>query len=107
MKKVPLAAEESRTLVGGVASHLQHPFGSWMFGQTGETDPARFQMNEKEHVVGRKTSPGEHLNGEESPHVNILATRGDVTSCIATPHTMIAACPDNHILWTCWLLVVK
>ena len=32
MKKVPLAAEETGTLIGCVASHLQHPFGGRMFG---------------------------------------------------------------------------
>src|SRR5882724_10311188 len=48
-----------------VASHLQHPFGSGMSGQAGETDPARFQMNEEQHVVSGKTSPGEYFNGEE------------------------------------------
>ena len=65
MKKIPLAEEETGTLIGGVASHLQHPFRSWMFGQTGESDPARFQMNEEQDVVGGETSPGEHFNGEE------------------------------------------
>jgi len=43
MKKVAHAAEESGTLVGGVASHLNHPLG-WDICQTGETDAARFQM---------------------------------------------------------------
>ena len=65
MEKVPLATEEPGTLVGGVASHLKHPFGSGMFGQTGETDPARFQIYEKQDVVGGETSPGKHLNSEE------------------------------------------
>jgi len=65
MKKVPLAAEAAGTVNGGVASHLQHPFGSGMSGQAGETDPARFQMNEEQHVVGGKTSPGEYFHGEE------------------------------------------
>jgi hypothetical protein len=36
-----------------------------MFGQTGETDAARFQMNEEQDVVGGETSPGEHFDGEE------------------------------------------
>ena len=36
-----------------------------MFGQTGEADPARFQMNEEQDIVGGQTSPGEHLDGEE------------------------------------------
>ena len=48
MKKVPHATEESGTFVGGVASHLNHPLASGMFGQTGETDTARFQMNEEQ-----------------------------------------------------------
>ena len=48
MKKVPLAAEETGTLIGGVARHLQHPFGCGMSGQARETDPARLQMDEKE-----------------------------------------------------------
>ena len=65
MKKVPLAAEAAGTLIGGVASHLQHPFGSGMSGQAGETDPARFQMNEEQDAVSGETSPGEHFNGEE------------------------------------------
>jgi hypothetical protein len=53
------------TLVGGVASHLNHPLGGGMLGQTGETDAARFQMNEEQDVVGGETSPGEHFDGEE------------------------------------------
>ena len=65
MKKVSRATEKSGTLVGGVASHLNHPLGGGMFGQTGETDTARFQMNEEQDVVGGETSPGEHFDGEE------------------------------------------
>jgi hypothetical protein len=65
MKKVTLTTEESGTLVGGVASHLKHPLGGGMFGQTGEADPARLQMNEEQDVVGGQTSPGEHLDCEE------------------------------------------
>ena len=52
MKKVAHATQASATLVGGVASHLNHPLGGGMFGQTGETDSARFQMNEEQDVVG-------------------------------------------------------
>jgi len=40
MQKVPLAAEETGTLIGGVPRHLQHPFATGMFGQTGKADPA-------------------------------------------------------------------
>src|SRR5689334_21129427 len=65
MKKVAHAAEESGTLVSGVASYLHHPLGGGMFGQTGETHPARFQMNEEQDVVGGEASPGEHFNCEE------------------------------------------
>src|SRR5260370_18325894 len=65
MKKIALITEESGTLVSGVASHLKHPLGGSMFGQTGEADPARFQMNEEQDIVGGQTSPGEHLDGEE------------------------------------------
>ena len=36
-----------------------------MSGQAGEGDPARFQMDEKQDVVGGETSPGKHHNGEE------------------------------------------
>ena len=57
--------EESGTLVGGVPGHLNHPLGGGMFGQTGETDAARFQMNEEQDVVGGEASPGEHFDGEE------------------------------------------
>ena len=52
MKKVAHATEESGTLVGGVASHLNHPLGCGMFGQTDEADAARFQLNEEQDVVG-------------------------------------------------------
>ena len=65
MQEVPHATEESGTLVGGVASHLNHPLGGGMFGQTGEADAARFQMNEEQDVVGGETSPGQHFHGEE------------------------------------------
>ena len=57
--------EESGTLVGGVASNLNHPLGGGMSGQTGETDAARFQMNEEQDVVGGETSPSKHFDGEE------------------------------------------
>ena len=36
-----------------------------MFGQTGEADATRFQLNEEQDVVGGETSPGEHFDGEE------------------------------------------
>ena len=36
-----------------------------MSGQTGETHPATFQMNEKQDIVGGKTSPGQHFDREE------------------------------------------
>ena len=36
-----------------------------MSGQAGQIDPARFQMNEEQDVVGGKTSPGEHFHSEE------------------------------------------
>ena len=36
-----------------------------MFGQTGEADAARFQLKEEQDVVGGKTAPGEHFDGEE------------------------------------------
>jgi hypothetical protein len=49
MKKVAHATEESGALVGEV------------FGQTGETDAARFQMNEEQDVIGGEASPGESL----------------------------------------------
>src|SRR5215475_12649545 len=65
MKKVAHATKESGTLVGGVASYLKHPLGGGRSGQTGETDAARFQMNEEQDVVGGETSPGEHFNCEE------------------------------------------
>jgi len=65
MKKVAHATKESGTLVGGVASYLKHPLGGGMSGQTGETDAARFQMNEEQDVVGGETSPGEHFDCEE------------------------------------------
>jgi hypothetical protein len=65
MQEVPHATEESETLVGGVASHLNHPLGGGMSGQTGETDAARFETNEKQDVVGGQTLPGEHFDCEE------------------------------------------
>jgi hypothetical protein len=65
MKKVAHVTEESGTLVDAVTSHLNHPLGRWMFGQTGEADAARFQLNEEQDVVGGETSPGEHFDGEE------------------------------------------
>jgi hypothetical protein len=65
MKKVAHATEESATLVRGIASHLNHPLGGGMFGQTGEADAARFQMNEEQYVVGGETSQGEHFDCEE------------------------------------------
>ena len=65
MKQVAHAMEESRTLVGGVASRLNHPLGVGMLGQDGETEAARFQVNEEQDVVGGETSPGEHFDCEE------------------------------------------
>src|SRR5215475_1850327 len=65
MKKVAHATEESGTFVRGVARHLKHPVGGGMFGQTGESDAARFQMNEEQDVVGGETSPGQHFDCEE------------------------------------------
>jgi len=57
MKNVAHVTEESGTLVDAVTSHLNHPLGRWMFGQTGEADAARFQLNEEQDVVGGETSP--------------------------------------------------
>src|SRR6476619_7057326 len=65
VEDVPFSAKKTGTLVGSIASHLEHPFGRGMSGQTGETDTAGFQMNEEQHVVGGETSPGEHFDGEE------------------------------------------
>ena len=65
VKKVPMATEEPGTLIGCVASHLEHPFGSGMPGQAREADAARFQMDEEQDVVGGDTSPGEHFDSEE------------------------------------------
>ncbi len=36
-----------------------------MPGQTGETDAARFQLDEKQHVVGGETSPCKRFHREE------------------------------------------
>jgi len=49
MEEVPFSAKKTGTLVGCVASHLEHPFGRGMSGQTGESDAARFQMDEEQH----------------------------------------------------------
>src|SRR5215467_6116422 len=65
MQKVAHATQESGAVVGDVASYLHHPLGGGMFGQSGETHPARFQMNEEQDVVGGEASPGEHFNCEE------------------------------------------
>ena len=65
MKEVPLAMEETQVLVSCVASHLNHPLGGGMSGQTLEADVARFQLNEEQDIVGGETSPGEHFDGEE------------------------------------------
>ena len=65
MKEIPLTTKKTGTLVRGITRHLQHPLGGGMFGQTRETDPARFQMNEEQDVVGGETSPSEHFHGEE------------------------------------------
>ena len=62
MKKVAHATEESGTPVSGVASYQNHPLGG---GKTGETDAARFQMNEEQDVVGGETSRGEHFDCDE------------------------------------------
>ena len=48
-----------------------------MFGQTGETDAARFQMNEEQDVVGGETSPGEHFDCEEVGTCQDGHVRGD------------------------------
>ena len=48
-----------------------------MFGQTGETDAARFQMNEEQDVVGGETSPGKHFDGEEVSTCQDGHVRGD------------------------------
>jgi hypothetical protein len=63
MKKVAHATEESGTFVGGVASHLKHSLGGRMFGQTGETDAARFQMNEAVTIdINDQTDTPEQLH---------------------------------------------
>src|ERR1022692_1039039 len=87
MKKVAHATEASGTLVGGVASHLKHPLGGGMFGQTGETDAAGLQMNEEQDVVGGETSPGEHFDGEELGTCQDGHVRGDeiFPGCILAP----------------------
>src|SRR4051812_4390841 len=64
MNKVSLATEAPETLVGCIASHLEHPFGGGMPGQAREAD-ARFQMDEELDVVGGETSPSQHLHCEE------------------------------------------
>jgi hypothetical protein len=65
MEKLAKAPKAPGTLVGGIASHLEHPCGGRMSGHAGKGDASRFQMDEEQDVVGGKTSPGQHLNGEE------------------------------------------
>ncbi len=77
MEKVPLALEDPGTPVGGVASHLEHPFGCRMSGQTGEADLARFRMNEEQDVVSGETSPSQYLNGEGISTCQGGPVRGD------------------------------
>jgi len=71
------ATEASGDLVGGVACHLEHPVGGRMSGQAGEGDPARFQMDEEQDVVGGETSPSKHLNREEVGSCQDGEVRGD------------------------------
>jgi hypothetical protein len=52
-------------VVDGIASHLHHPILGGMWGDSGERDASRFQMQEEENVVGDQASPGEHFDGEE------------------------------------------
>src|SRR6202051_1814637 len=90
MKKVAPAAEESETLVGGVASHLNHPLGGGMFGQTGETDAARFQMNEEQDEVG--ACQDGHVGGDEVLPGCVLAPLGcrlDPVSAEDVSHSLI------------------
>ena len=51
MEKVAWATEAPGTLVGGVASHLKHPLGGRVSGQTGEGDPSRFPSNEEQDLA--------------------------------------------------------
>jgi len=48
-----------------------------MLGQPGEGDPARFQVNEEQDVVGGETSPGEHFHREEGCARQNGHVRGD------------------------------
>ena len=65
MEKISQAPEYAGALVSGIRRHLEHPLRGRMSGQPGEGNPARFQMDEEQDVVGGETSPSKHLNGEE------------------------------------------
>ena len=67
-----------------------------MSGQAGEGDPARFQMDEEQDVVGGETSPSKHLNREEVGSCQDGEVRGDEI----LPGSSLAAfrCRSNPVL---------
>jgi hypothetical protein len=57
--------EDSPYVLGRAAANLLHPFLLWMSRDPGHGHTATFQMKEEQHIIGRQSSPSEHLDCEE------------------------------------------
>src|ERR1044071_7371662 len=66
MQHVADLAQVSRVLVHCIPRNLFHPLLSRMPRDPGEAYAPTFQMKKEQNVVGRQTSPGHHLDSEES-----------------------------------------
>jgi len=61
MQHVATLTQCAEGVVDSVASQLRHPGFGRVPGEAGEGDAPGFQVEEKEDVVGRETTPGRHF----------------------------------------------
>src|SRR5260370_5028188 len=64
-RKMSLDIPFYRTFRGHVASHLLHPGGIGVLGDSRNPDTPRVQMDEKQNVVRHHPAPRQHLSREE------------------------------------------
>src|ERR1019366_10481132 len=105
VENVAAAMKIAPSLLGGAASDLLHPLFIRMSSDAGYADPAAFQMEKEQHIIGNQSSPGEHFHGEEvgsSQHIHVrgnkvfprsgpasLGSRSDAVSAKNVAHRLI------------------
>ena len=65
VKNIAAGMKIAPLLLGGATSDLLHPLFIRMSGDAGYADPAAFQVQKEQYVIGNQPPPSEHFHGEE------------------------------------------